>query len=135
MVIPRFFTTYAPKVTRLLSRSRSRRSSELLLDAESTKASSPSRSGMSNAKASASWPNQHSAQVLPEDSVELKDQGYKAGGLVPYADGVLPRTTKISGHVGNDKPQPYGFGGPGNEAEEGRRIWRTVHVSQNARHV
>lgn len=134
VVFPRFFTTYAPKVTRLLSSYRSRRSSELLLETTPTKAS-PSRSRTPNAKTSASWPNQHGAQALSEDFVELKDHGYKANGLVPYAGGDLPPTTEISAHTGNHEPQPYDFRRSGNEIEEGRRIWRTVHVSQSARHV
>ena len=67
--------------------------------------------------------------------MELTDQGYKAGGLLPFAGGGFPPITNFSGDTGNHEPRPYEFRGPGNEAEEGRRIWKTVHVSQSPRHV
>lgn len=69
--------------------------------------------------------------------MELKEQAYKAGGLVvPYTGGGdFSPITNISGNTGNHEPRPYEFRGSGNEAEEGRRIWKTVHVNQSARHV
>lgn len=129
MVFPRFFTTYVPKVARLLSSYRSRRSSELLLDTPPPKAS-PSWSTTPNAKQSTSWPNQHSAKSLPKNSVELNNQTYNASGLTPYTGNSIPPTTNISGYIGNHELQPYKFSGPENEVEQGQRIWKTVHVSR-----
>ena len=133
-MIPRFFTTYSPRVTRFFSSYRSRRSSELLLDATPTQAS-PLRSRIANTNPSASWPDHHSAKTLPGDYVELKDQQYKAGDLVPYAGGGFPPNTNSTTHSGNYKPRPHELTGLGNEAEECSRIWKTVHLSQSARHI
>ena len=135
MVFPRFFTTYVPKVARLLSYYRTRRSSKPLLDTTPTKASPSSWSRAPIAKLSASWPSQHSAKPLPEDFVELTDEWYKADGLIPYAGADFHPITNVSGHIGNYEARPYEFRGLRNEIEESRRIWKTVRVSQSARRV
>ena len=131
VVFPRFFTTYSPKVTRLFSNYRSRKSNQPLLGATPTKASQ-SWGRNPNIKPSASWPGQHSAKTVSSDYVELKDQGYKADILVPYAGCASPLITNSTSQRGNPKPQPHNFMSKGNKAEESNGTWKTMNVSQSA---
>ena len=88
-----------------------------------------------NTKPSASWPEQHSAKTVPGIYVELKDQGHITDGLVPYAGGRFPPITNSIAHSGDPEPQSHELIGSGKKTEQGSRIWKTVHVSQSARHV
>ena len=108
MVFPRFFAKYRPKVTGILSRYGHHTSRELQSDVTPIEIS------------------------LPGDYMELKDQGHNAGGQVPYAGGVSSFITNSTTRSDSHEPQSYDSTGSG---EERSRIWKTVHVSQSARHV
>lgn len=110
VVFPRFFATYSPKVMRLFSRQSRRRSSDLPSDAKPIKASPQG------------------------DYVELKDQRYKADIQVPYAGESFFITTS-SAHRDDHEPPPREISESGPEIRKGSQIWKTVHVSQNARSV
>ena len=105
MVFPRFFATYRPKVVGFLSRYAS---GELQSDATPMETS------------------------LPGNYMELKDQGHRTGGQVPYAGGVSSLITNSTARSDSHEPQSHDFTGLG---EDRSRIWKTVHVSQSARHV
>lgn len=135
MVFPRFFATFSPKFQRLFSKYGSRRSNKLLPDVRLNKASPSWSTRTPSTNPLASWPDENFAKTLPGDYVELKDQGYTVGGPFPYAGGGFPPITSSTAHSGNHGIQPHEITRSENEPEEGSRIWKTVHVSQNARHV
>ena len=112
MVFPRFFATCRSKATILLSRSGRRRLSELPSDAKPMKPLSPKG-----------------------EYVELKDQGHKASVQAPYAGLGSSFITNSTKHSENLESDPLDYTQSGNEAGGGKLIWKTVQVSQSARHV
>lgn len=67
--------------------------------------------------------------------VELKDQRRKASVQAPYAGLDSSFITNSTAHSENLEPSPLEFTKSANEAGGGKQIWKTVQVSQSARHV